>query len=208
MNQVPRLQWGMLALVAIAVPISIYEALYPANTWLQVGPVGVGLLVAPWALRRWPLTNLAAGCVTAFILMHLFAATWSYSYVPYERWSLAFGTDIDKALGWNRNMFDRAVHFAFGLLSMPVCAEVLVRHAGASRRFALSFALLFVLGTSCLYEIFEWSLTMTLAPADAGAYNGEQGDPFDSQKDMAMAALGALLALPWARQCALKCEKT
>ncbi|MFM6933501.1 MAG: DUF2238 domain-containing protein [Novosphingobium sp.] len=43
--------------------------------------------------------------------------------------------------------------------------------------------------------MFEWSLTMAMAPADAGAYNGEQGDRFDSQKDMAVAALGALIAL-------------
>jgi putative membrane protein len=51
-----------------------------------------------------------------------------------------------------------------------------------------------------IYEIFEWTLTLTLAPADAGAYNGEQGDMFDAQKDMALAALGALLALPFAQR--------
>ena len=58
--------------------------------------------------------------------------------------------------------------------------------------------LLFVLAVGGLYEIFEWLLVMTLSPADAGAYNGEQGDRFDSQKDMAIAALGALAALPLA----------
>ena len=65
---------------------------------------------------------------------------------------------------------------------------------------ALFGALLFVLAVGGLCEIFEWSLTITLAPGDAGAYNGEQGDIFDGQKDMAIAALGAVVALPLARR--------
>lgn len=56
-----------------------------------------------------------------------------------------------------------------------------------------------MLAVGGFYEIFEWTLTLALAPADAGAYNGEQGDMFDSQKDMAVAALGMLLALPFAQ---------
>ena len=50
-----------------------------------------------------------------------------------------------------------------------------------------------VLALGGVYEIFEWSLTLTLAPEAAGAYNGEQGDMFDTQKDMALAGLGAVL---------------
>jgi len=198
MASVPRAQWVMIGAIAAAVPLSICEALYPDNTWLQVGPVAVGLLLAPGLLRRWPVSNLAAGCITAFILLHLFAATWSYSYVPYQRWSQHLGVDVDGALGWNRNMFDRLAHFAFGVLTMPVSSEILLRHGKVRRRLAISFAMIFVLGMCCLYEVFEWSLTMTLSPADAGAYNGEQGDAFDSQKDMTSAAVGALVALPWA----------
>ncbi len=92
-------------------------------------------------------------------------------------------------------MFDRLVHFLFGLLAIMPITEVGVRYGGLSKRVSLTGAVLFVLAIGGLYEIFEWSLTLLLAPQDAGAYNGEQGDIFDSQKDMAMAALGAALAL-------------
>jgi len=51
-----------------------------------------------------------------------------------------------------------------------------------------------VLAISALYEIFEWLLTLTMEGSVATAYNGQQGDPWDAQKDMALAALGALLA--------------
>lgn len=48
---------------------------------------------------------------------------------------------------------------------------------------------------SALYEIFEWGLTFALSPEDAGAYNGEQGDAWDAQKDMALALAGAAVGL-------------
>ena len=50
----------------------------------------------------------------------------------------------------------------------------------------------FVLACSCLYEIFEWLLTIVAAGPMADDYNGQQGDIWDSQKDMALAAAGAV----------------
>lgn len=102
-------------------------------------------------------------------------------------------------LGFERNMFDRLVHFLFGALSMAPMVEAGQRYWRLSRRMALAFALLFVLAVGGVYEIFEWSLTLALAPDDAGAYNGEQGDMFDAQKDMALAGLGAVLVAPFMR---------
>jgi putative membrane protein len=164
----------MIAAIALAIPLSAIGALYPENTWLQVGPVALLLPAAWWALRRYPISDAAAGCLAAFVLLHLFAARWSYSFVPYDQWLPGLGS----AFGSTRNMFD---------------------YGGLRRRPALIGAALFVLAVGGFYEIFEWTLTLALAPADAGAYNGEQGDMFDSQKDMAVAALGMLLALPFAR---------
>ena len=106
------------------------------------------------------------------------------------------GHSIDAALGFQRNMFDRLIHLSFGLLMVLPFAEIGLRHGSLSRRAALLMAVLGVFAFSSAYEIFEWLLTIGLAPDQAGAYNGEQGDMYDGQKDMAMANLGALLALP------------
>ncbi|MDG2005021.1 MAG: DUF2238 domain-containing protein [Novosphingobium sp.] len=187
----------MLGAIALGVPLSIWGALYPGNTWLQVGPVLVVLLLAIPLLRRWPVSNPAASCICAFLLLHMVGARWSYSFVPYDDWfNGLLGISLGELMGWQRNMFDRLVHLIFGGLAMPVLVEIAARHARLPKGTSLIFALLLVLGLSSLYEVFEWSLTMALAPEDAGAYNGEQGDPYDSQKDMAWAALGALLMLP------------
>lgn len=199
----PLAQRRWLALVGVGVPLSAWGSVYPPNTWLQVGPVALLVLAAVPALRRWPLSDRAVGCAAAFLLIHLFAAHWTYSDVPYDAWSrAAVPGGIDAAMGWSRNMFDRLVHFAFGLCLMTPLAEALGRHAGDTRRRAAVEALLIVLAASALYEIFEWLLAVGMDPADADAYNGQQGDAFDSSKDMAMAALGAVA---WAGGMAVAC---
>ncbi|WP_155644808.1 DUF2238 domain-containing protein [Erythrobacter donghaensis] len=190
-------QRWMLAAVALAVPLSAWGAIYPTNTWLQVGPVALMLPLAYRLLRHWTVSNASAACMTGFVLLHLFAARWSYSFVPYEAW---LGEGISAVFGSDRNNFDRLVHFLFGVLAMPPMVELGARHGGLSARMALAFALMFVLAVGGLYEIFEWSLTLSLAPEDAGAYNGEQGDMFDAQKDMALAGLGAVLTVPLVRR--------
>lgn len=197
MRPLAKAQGWMLVAVAVGIPLSAWDALYPTNTWLQVGPVALLLPLAYWALRRWPISNLAAGCVAGFVLLHLFAARWSYSFVPYDHW---VSGGINATFGFERNMFDRLVHFLFGVLAMPPMVELGSRYWGLSSRMGLAFALMFVLAVGGLYEIFEWSLTLTLSPESAGAYNGEQGDMFDAQKDMALAGLGAILALPFVRK--------
>lgn len=189
MTPLPRAQGWMLAAVTLGIPLSAWGALYPSNTWLQVGPVAIALPSAWRTLARAPLSNASAACIAAFVLLHLFAARWSYSFVPYDTWLPALGSE--------RNHFDRLVHFAFGALAMAPVVEAGVRYWGLSPRMALVFAVLFVLAVGGFYEIFEWSLTLALAPEAAGAYNGEQGDMFDAQKDMALAGLGAVLVAPW-----------
>ena len=59
---------------------------------------------------------------------------------------------------------------------------------------AIVSGLLFVGTIGALYEIFEWLLTILLSPGRADEYNGQQGDMWDSQKDMAIALVGGLAA--------------
>jgi putative membrane protein len=45
-----------------------------------------------------------------------------------------------------------------------------------------------------IYEIVEWITAALVDPAAGTAFLGTQGDPWDAQKDMALACLGAVLA--------------
>jgi putative membrane protein len=185
----------MLALLAAALVLVNVAQPYPDIAPLQHIPTLVLLLAAPFLLRRWPLSDGAVAAATVFILIHTLAGRYTYSNVPYDAWShFLTGHTVSEVFGLARNEFDRLVHLMFGVLAVPVYAELAQRYTGASRRAALWNALLFVGLVSALYEIFEWLLTIIVAPEMAADYNGQQGDPWDAQKDMAMALIGAVLA--------------
>lgn len=174
----------------------VRHAPYPSEMALQHVPtVAFGLWLS-WRTWKRPLDPLTMGLLTAFALLHMVAARWIYSYVPYDAWCRSLlGWSPQVAFGWTRNHFDRLVHFAYGLLMFRpfrLSWGRLARSHGAGRVIAWEF----ILASSLLYELFEWGLTLFLAPGDAENYNGQQGDPFDAQKDMALAALGGLIA--WA----------
>ena len=185
---------GAAAILLIGSLTSGIGAAYPQNTWLQVGPVLLLALALPSLTRRWPLSVASWNCLIAFLLLHLFAAHWTYSDVPYQSWLASVGVFSEPLFG-TRNMFDRLVHFFFGLLVVRPIVELESVYVGVARRLAYRLAILFVLASSAAYEIFEWTVAIFASPDNADAYNGQQGDMFDAQKDMWLATAGAVLAL-------------
>jgi putative membrane protein len=184
----------MILVLALAVIAANVRQPYPDIAPLQHIPTILLLLFAPLLLRRWPLSNGAVGCILAFMLLHTLAGRYTYSNIPYDAWGRAlFGVSIDQGFGLTRNNFDRLVHLAFGLFAIRPYAEASERHGGMGRRSALVSAFLFVGAISAIYEVFEWCLTMLLAPEMADQYNGQQGDVWDAQKDMACAMAGGLV---------------
>jgi len=153
------------------------------------------LIASPFFLRRYPLSTPAVACVVAFFALHTIGGRYTYSNVPYDAWSEAlFGQSINPAFGFTRNNYDRLVHLSYGLLAVHPIREFLQRHVGASPRLALYIAVESVIAVSALYELLEWFLSLVLAGPMANDYNGQQGDIWDAQKDMALATLGALVS--------------
>ena len=54
----------------------------------------------------------------------------------------------------------------------------------------------FVLAFSAIYEIIEWLIAVAFGGDLGVAYLGTQGDPWDAIKDMALAGLGSVIAMP------------
>jgi putative membrane protein len=193
------LQRAMVAALLAVLLLAQIDQPYPDVALLQHIPTMLLIVASPWLLRRWPLSDAALACIVAFLLLHTLGGRYAYSNVPYDDWAAALaGASVSDAMGWSRNHYDRLVHFAFGLLAMLPVAE-LARRGGLGVRGAVLSALAFVLAISALYEVFEWLLTLALAGDLADTYNGQQGDMWDAQKDMALATLGALLPIPWLR---------
>ena len=197
----PRAQKQLLALLAALLLLAQIAQPYPEIALLQHIPTLVFLVASPWLLRRWPLSTASLACIIAFLALHTLGGRYAYSNVPYDDWARALtGTTLSDAMGWTRNHYDRLVHFAFGALSVIPVAEIARRWGGLTPRGATLTVLAWVLAISCLYEMFEWLLTIVAAGATADRYNGQQGDIWDAQKDMAFATLGAILVLPVVRR--------
>lgn len=191
----PGRQRLMLAGLAILLVLVQVGQPFPRTAPLHHLPTLALLLAAPFLLRRRPLSDKALACVVLFFVLHTIGGRYTYTNVPYDAWARTLsGHTLSELFGWSRNHYDRLVHFGYGLLAVLPLREALRRHAGLGRRTSLYFAVESVLAVSALYEIFEWLLTLTMEGSLATAYNGQQGDLWDAQKDMALAALGALLA--------------
>ena len=195
-NALPRTQKQLLGLLAALLLVAQIAQPYPDIALLQHIPTLAFLLASPWLLRRWPLSTASLACIVAFLALHTLGGRYAYSSVPYDDWARALtGSTLSDTMGWTRNHYDRLVHFAFGALSALPVAEISRRWGGLSGRGAALAVLAWVLALSCLYEIFEWLLTIVAAGETADRYNGQQGDMWDAQKDMALATLGAILVL-------------
>lgn len=176
-----------LFVLIVSLAISVVDAKYPKQMYLQHSATLLAFAFILMDLRKKYLSNFAHFFFCLFILLHIIGARWIYSYVPYENWMNDWlGTDFNSG----RNHYDRFVHFSFGVLFFPAVYELAERRI---KRWKLSllFAWLFIQTFSMFYEIFEWSLTLMVSEKEADNYNGQQGDPWDAQKDMALAMAGS-----------------
>ena len=168
--------------------------------WLLENVLTVLALVwVIWWYRRTPLSNLACTLMFVFGVLHEIGAHYQYSEVPYEAWFAAVsdGRSLDAMLGFERNQFDRLVHFLYGFLITPVAAEVICARVRLRGFWLFVLPVTFVMSHSLIYELIEWLAASLVAPEVGQAYLGTQGDVWDAQKDMALATLGSLIVHPW-----------
>lgn len=138
--------------------------------------------------RRFAFSDLSYLLFAIFMSLHAVGSHYTYSEVPLGDW-------MRDATSWQRNHYDRLVHLSFGLLWAYPFRELAMRHCRAPPGFAAACALAFMLACGAAYEIVEWAVAATVDPTAGQAYLGTQGDEFDGQKDMALAGLGAVLAM-------------
>jgi putative membrane protein len=130
-----------------------------------------------------------------FLSVHLIGAHYTYSLVPYNQWfDEALGVSPDALFGFERNHFDRLVHFLWGFLLFRPLYEVLTFSNMAPKKYASWFVISIIVTTSTLYELIEWLAALVFGGDLGVAYVGAQGDVWDAQKDQALALAGVLLA--------------
>jgi putative membrane protein len=146
-----------------------------------------GAALLGFTYKSFPLSRISYTCIFVFMMLHALGAHYTYAKVPYQEWFPVFEG--------GRNHFDRLVHFAYGLLLAYPIREMFLRIGNVRGFWGYFLPLDLTMSTSMLYELIEWAAAEVLGGDLGAAYLGTQGDVWDAHKDMALASLGALIAM-------------
>jgi len=167
-----------------------------ADWALENALVGLFAVALIASYPRLLLSRLSYTLIFLFLCLHEVGAHYTYAEVPYDRWFAALsGRTLNDVLGWERNHFDRLVHFLYGLLLAYPVREVFLRVANVRGFWGYLLPLDLTMSSSMMFELFEWAAAEAVGGDLGMAYLGTQGDIWDAHKDMALASLGALIAM-------------
>lgn len=138
--------------------------------------------------RRFRFSNRSYGLFTLFLTLHLVGSHYTYTEAPPGYW-------LQALFGFERNHYDRIVHFCYGLLCAYPFREVLLRLGGLRPAWSYFLTANMVLAFSAFFEVLEAYVAMIVSPELGDAYLGTQGDIWDAQRDMGLAFGGAVLAM-------------
>jgi len=138
--------------------------------------------------RRVKFSTLSYVLMTIFMVFHIIGAHYTYSEVP-------FGFTLGEWLGSDRNMYDRLVHFLFGVLFVYPIRELFVYQTKIKGFWSYFVPIMIIFAFAGVYEVMEWAVATIVNPDAGMAFLGTQGDVWDAQKDMFVAMVGALWIL-------------
>lgn len=178
---------GHLALAASVLLALLISGLAPYDRltwWMEVAPVLIALPLLAATHRRFPLTDLLAILIAVHCLVLILGGAYSYARVPLGFW-------LQDWLALGRNPYDKIGHFMQGFVPALAAREILLRGNRVNgRRMTAFICICIALAISACYELIEWAAAISLGQG-ADEFLGTQGDPWDTQSDMAMALLGA-----------------
>ena len=191
-----RVHGSHLFLLFVCAICLAWSAIRPHDylTWvLEVFPGVAGMLALISIYNRFRFTTLVYTLIVLHCGILFVGGHYTYAEVPLFNW-------IRDHFHLARNDYDRVGHFAQGFVPYIVAREVAIRRRiFRTRGWRIFFCIAMCLGISALYELIEWQ-SAVIGGASANAFLGTQGDPWDTQEDMATALFGAAISGPVLRR--------
>lgn len=178
------------SLLVLTLAVLVWSGIHPHDyfTWLlEVLPVliAVPLLIA--TRTRFTFTPLAYTLIALHCVILMVGGHYTYAEMPLFNW-------LRDTFELARNHYDRLGHFAQGFVPAIVAREILLRSTPLQPGKMLFFLVVSVcLAISAAYELVEWGVAIGSGD-DAVAFLATQGDVWDTQKDMALALIGSIVA--------------
>ena len=173
---------GLVILITAATPEKAID------WWLESATALVFLAILALTYRRLTLSETSYLLILIFLVLHEWGAQYKYTTVPLGEWMKPW-------FGTTRNHFDRVMHFNYGFLLAYPMQEWLMRSAGVRSRWRYVLTTGMIVAFSACYEMGETALALIMTPERGEEFVGMQGDMWDAQKDMGLAALGAVLTM-------------
>lgn len=157
--------------------------------FLEVVPGIIGVILLALTYKRFRFTTIIYVFVAIHFIILIVGGHYTYAENPLFNWFRDY-------FGLARNYYDRIGHLAQGFFPALIIREFLLRKTNLGRGKMLFFIIVsIVLAISATYELFEWWAALVVTPDTGNAFLGTQGDIWDSQWDMFLALIGAVLSL-------------
>ncbi len=162
---------------------------YPSDWLLENILVFIFFPFVVWMDSKHNYTLLSIIFLLIFASLHSLGS--HYTYAEMEHFNV-----ITEFFGFERNHFDRLVHFLFGFLFFRILFEMITPGISTVKT-AFIYTFTMIVSISALYEVLEWLAAVTVHPELGVAFLGTQGDVWDAQQDTLVATMGALLHMPF-----------
>lgn len=134
------------------------------------------------------LTPLLYTLILVHCIILMIGGHYTYAEVP-------LFDDLKGLFGFERNNYDKVGHFAQGFIPALIAREIIIRKRIVNGiRWRNFFIICFALAFSAFYELLEWWVAAA-SGEDAVAFLATQGYEWDTQSDMLLALIGAVVAL-------------
>lgn len=169
----------------------IWSGINPKDTFiwfLEVSPAMIAALVLTLTYKSFHLTPLVYVLILIHCIILMIGGHYTYAEVPFFDY-------LKELFDLSRNNYDKVGHFAQGFVPALVAREILIRKNIINGVYWRNFFIVsFCLAFSAFYELIEWWVALT-SGEDAEAFLGTQGYIWDTQSDMGIALLGAVIGL-------------
>ena len=159
---------------------------YP-TWWMEVAPIFIAVPILVATYKNYTLTPLLYRLLYLHALILMVGGHYTYAEVPLGYW-------MQDWFGFARNNYDKIGHLAQGFVPAMLFRELLLR-SSPLKQGKLLFTLVAAccLAVSAGYELIEWAAAEMMGQG-AEAFLGTQGYAWDTQSDMLMALIGAVVA--------------
>jgi putative membrane protein len=163
-----------------------YSSIDIKDWWMENILVFIFCVMLFLGQRKFIFSNTSIVFIFLFLLLHLYGARMAYTHNELGQF---FKTSFHLA----RNPYDRIVHFSFGFLMMYPLCDYLNYSYKLSKKQLFLISNMIILSLATIFELIEWGVAAFTNSATGETYVATQGDPWDAQKDIILASLGAVL---------------